>query len=76
MKYAWFQASASKKMKSASFWNITQPILTEVSGQLISPILKSQGIQEENFLAGYRDPWRGTDRMYRNFSNELQLYTT
>jgi hypothetical protein len=34
----------------------------DVSGQLTSPILKGQEVQKENFLAGYRDIGRGTDR--------------
>ena len=43
-------------MRSASFWNIMQPVITDVLRQLIRPILKGQETQEENFLAGYRDP--------------------
>jgi len=50
-----------------------QPVITDVLRQLIRPILKGQETQEENFLAGYRDPWRGTDKMYRKVSKELQL---
>jgi len=35
---------------------LSQPIRTDVSGQLIRLIFKGQEIQEENFLPGYRDP--------------------
>jgi hypothetical protein len=62
-------------MGSASIWNIMQLIITDVLRQLIRPIFKWQETQEEILLAGYRDPWRGIDKMYRNVSKELQLHT-
>jgi hypothetical protein len=56
--------AVKKENSSAPFWGITQR--TEVSGQLIGPILKGEEI--------HMTTEDGTDRLYLNVGKELPIH--
>ena len=66
LNLAWFQASAAVQMISSLFWDVMQRrlVVTDVSGQPIGPIFKSQSVQEE----------MGPDMLSRNVGNYLPIY--
>ena len=61
-----FQASTAELMRSSLFWDVTQrrEIITDVSGQLITPIFKGRTVQE--YCLTVED---GTDNLSRDVGN-------
>ena len=55
--------------------DVARQLDTEVSGQLIRPILKGQAVQKK-VLYDWLFPEDGTDDLSRNVGNHVPTYTT